>query len=180
MISTVEELSSDTAPADHSTAQISGQTAPVLQVSVQAPAASSSTSQDASYVTSDQFSALTEKMAEQFAHFEALLSRGNIFSAPKMSVTPVSVHQVIYEKPFLDPSAQPTSPVRLPAELVDEKGSESKHEKKKSHKSKSKHKSEKKSHRHSDKQSDRQYDRSDALALTGDFSPSTSTAPAVT
>ena len=149
MISTVEELSCDTAPADHSTAQISEQTAPVLQpsaqISAQAPAASSSTSQDASYVTSDQFSALTEKMAEQFARFEAQLSRGNIFSAPKMFVTPVSAHQVISEKPFLDPSARPTSPVRLPAELVDDKGSESKHEKKKSHKTKSKHKSEKKS-----------------------------------
>ena len=44
-------------------------------------------------------------MAEQFARFEALLSRGNIFSAPKMSVTPVPAHQVISEKPFIDPTA---------------------------------------------------------------------------
>ena len=50
VISTVEELSSDTPPADHPTVQLSEQTAPVLQpsaqVSAQAPAASTSTSMD--------------------------------------------------------------------------------------------------------------------------------------
>ena len=103
---------------------------------------------------------MTEKMAEQFARFEALLSRGNVFSDPKMSLTPVSSQQIISDKPVIDPTARPTDPVRLSAKLVDEKGSDSKYEKKKSHKSKSKHKSDK-SHRHSDKHSERHSDKSD-------------------
>ena len=43
-------------------------------------ASSSSTSQATGYVTSDQFLAMSDKWAEQFARMEALLSRGNIFS----------------------------------------------------------------------------------------------------
>ena len=113
-------------------------------------------------------------MAEQFACFEALLSRGNVFSAPKMSVTPVSAHQVISDTPFLDPNtARPTGLVRLPAGSEDAKGSESKHEKKKSHKSK--HKFDKKSCRHSDKLSDKSTDRH---FDTSDSHASTSTTPA--
>ena len=65
---------------------------------------------------------MSEKMAEQFARFEALLSRGNFFSALEMSVTPVSSHQVLSDKPFIDPTARPTGPVRLPAELWMKKG----------------------------------------------------------
>ena len=99
-------------PADQSTTHSSEQAAPVLnpsaQFSAQAPAVSASTSQDIFYVTCDQFSGMMEKMAEQFARFEALLSRGNIFSTPKMSVTPVSAQPVISEKPFMDPAARPT------------------------------------------------------------------------
>ena len=45
---------------------------PVSQPSAQVPATSSSQSQPASYVTSDQFSAMNEKL-EQFTRFEALL-----------------------------------------------------------------------------------------------------------
>ena len=48
---------------------------------------------------------MTEKLAEQFARFEALLSSGNILSAPKMSVSPVSPQQIISDKPFIDPTA---------------------------------------------------------------------------
>ena len=88
------------------------------------------------------FSALSDKMAEQFARFEALISRGNIFTAPKMPVNPMPTHQVTSDTPFLDPNlARPTGRVWLPAGPEDAKGSDNKHEKKKSHKSK--HKSEK-------------------------------------
>ena len=184
VLSSVEKLSSDTSPVTQSTAQISAQPSPVLhpsaQVSVQAPATSSSSTQDVFYVTSEHFSAMSEKMAEQFECFEALLSRGNIFSAPKMSVTPVSPHQILSDKPGIDPTARPIGPVRLPAKLLDEKGSDSKPDKKKSHKSKSKHKSDKKSHRHSYKYSDRHFDKSDTRVPAGAFPLSTGTTPAGT
>ena len=69
----MEQLSSYTSPADQSSAQVSGQTAPVLhpsaRVSAQALAAASTSSQEVSYVISERFSAMSEKMAEQFAHF---------------------------------------------------------------------------------------------------------------
>ena len=65
--------------------------------------------------------------------FEALLSRGNVFSIPKTSVSS-SAHPVISDIPFINPSARPTGPVRLLAdEVVPLKGSEPK-PKKKSHK----------------------------------------------
>ena len=71
VISPVEDLSSANVPADNSSAQPSAQVAPDLQpsaqISAQAPAAASSSKSDTSYVTSDQFSALSDKMAEQFA-----------------------------------------------------------------------------------------------------------------
>ena len=96
VISPVEDLSSATVPADNSSAHISAHSAPdsqpSAQVSTQAPASSSASTSDTSYVTSDQFSALSDKMSEPFARFEALLSRGNIFSAPTMPVNPVSAH----------------------------------------------------------------------------------------
>ena len=47
---------------------------PSVQVSTEAPAASSASVSDSSYVMSDQFSALSDKMSEQFARFEALFS----------------------------------------------------------------------------------------------------------
>ena len=91
-----------------------------------------------------------------------------------MSVTLISVHQVISGKPFIHPTARPTGPVRLPADLVDEEGSDIKHVKKKSHKSKSKHKSDKsESHRHSDQSSD-------IFTWAGDFLKITGSAPAGT
>ena len=94
--------------------------------------------------------------------FEALLSRGNIFSASTMPVNPVSAQKVLSDTPFLDPSsARPTGPVWLPAGVEDDKGSDTKHEKKKYHKSKHKSdkKSDKKSHRHSGRHSDKSTDR---------------------
>ena len=180
VLSSVNKLSSESAPADQSSVHSSEQTAPVLQpsaqVSTQAPASFASTSQDVSYITSDQFSAMMEKMAEQFARFKALLSRGNVFSAPKMSVTPVSAHQIISEKSFINPTARPTGLVRLPADLIDEDRSDIKHVKNKSHKSKSKHKSDRKSHRHSD----RYFDKSDTFTPAGESHFTTGTALAGT
>ena len=46
------------------------------------PPVASSSSQQSSYVTAEQFSAMSDRWAEQFARMEALLSRGNIFSTP--------------------------------------------------------------------------------------------------
>ena len=188
VISPVEDLLSANVPADNSSAQPSAQVAPDLQpsaqISAQAPAASSSSKSDTSYVTSDQFSALSDKMAEQFARFEALLSRGNIFSAPKMPVNPMSTHQVPSDTPFLDPNlARPTGPVWLPAGSEDDKGSDSKHEKKKSHKSKhrSDKKSDKKSRGHSDKpdkSTNRNVDKVDSHAPVGALTSSTGITPA--
>ena len=149
VISPVEDLSSANAPTDNSSAHPSAQpvpdSQPSAQLSTQAPAASSASTSDASYVTSDQLVALSDKMSEQFARFEALLSRGNIFTAPSMPVNPFPAQKVLSDTPFLDPSsARPTGPVWLPAEAEDNKGSDVKPEKKKPHKHK---KSDKKTHR---------------------------------
>ena len=59
----------------------------MAQVPAQPPSeipsiASSSAAPQPSYVTADQFTALSDKWAEQFARMEALLSRGNIFLTP--------------------------------------------------------------------------------------------------
>ena len=53
------------------------------------PTASSSPSTQPSYVTAEQFAAMSDKWAEQFAHMEALLSRGNVFSTPVSAVKPI-------------------------------------------------------------------------------------------
>ena len=87
---------------------------PTAHPPAQAPAPSTS-SQLVSYVTSAQFEEMSDKWAEHFARFEALLSRGNVFSIPKSSA-PVSSHPLLSDQPFLNPSAQPTGPVVNPAE----------------------------------------------------------------
>ena len=74
--------------------------------------ASSSTS----FVTSDQLQQISDQWAEQFARFEALLSRGNMFSTPKSSVQHVPSHAPISDTPFIPPSARLTGPVEFPAE----------------------------------------------------------------
>ena len=43
--------------------------------------------------------------SEQFAHFEAVFSRGNVFSMPKTVVQPVSSHPLLSDKPFISPCA---------------------------------------------------------------------------
>ena len=77
------------------------------------PEASSSSS---SFVTSDQLQQMSDQWAEQFARFEALLSRGNVFSTPKSSVQHVPSHAAISDTPFIPPSARLTGPVEFPAE----------------------------------------------------------------
>ena len=74
------------------------------------PAQGPSTSQLGSFVTSAQFEEMNDKWAEHFARFEALLSRGNVFSTPKSSA-PGSSHPVLSDQPFLNPSARATGPV---------------------------------------------------------------------
>ena len=74
-----------------------------------------STSHPATFVTAEQFSLMNDKWAEQFARVEALLSRGNVFSTPKMAVNPSSLKAVPSESPFIAPAARPTGPVESPA-----------------------------------------------------------------
>ena len=67
------------------------------------------------FVTAEQFSLMNDQWAEQFARFEALLSRGNVFSTPKTAVNPVSAKVVVSDSPFIAPAARPTGPVETPA-----------------------------------------------------------------
>ena len=77
---------------------------------------------------------MNEKLAEQFARFEVLLSRGargNVFSTPKTSLGP-SAHMVVSDTPFINSTVRPTRPVRLPADDIDKnKDAETKQSKKK-------------------------------------------------
>ena len=86
------------------------------QLSVQAPvSASSSSSQPVSFVTAEQFEAMNDKWSEQFARFEALLSRGNVFTIPKTVVSSLPYHTVVSAQPFINPAARHTGPVVSPA-----------------------------------------------------------------
>ena len=100
--------------------------------------ASSSAAAQPSYVTADQFTALSDKWAEQFARMEALLSRGNIFSTPVSTVKPMDTQSVISTTPFIPPATRPTGPVEVPVAVEDSakpKTLDEKDKKKKSHKS---------------------------------------------
>ena len=57
-----------------------------------------------SFVTAEQFSLMNDKWAEQFARFEALLSRGNVFSTRKAAVNPVSSKVIVSDSPFITPA----------------------------------------------------------------------------
>ena len=61
--------------------------------------------------------AMSDKWAEQFAHMEALLSRGNIFTAPVSTFKPVASQHLISETPLLAPTTRPTGPVEAPVAL---------------------------------------------------------------
>ena len=106
-----EELSLDTS------AQV------LAQPSVSASAASS---QLQSFVTSQQFEAMNDKWAEQFARFEALLSRGNVFTTPKTAVSTLPSHSMVSAQPFINPSARHTGLVVLPADRGSDMGVKSK------------------------------------------------------
>ena len=111
---------------------------PAHQVSDPPAVASSSYSQQSSYVTAEQFSAMSDKWAEQFACMEALLSRGNIFSTPVSACKPVDIQPLISTTPFVPPATCPTGPVEVPVaveESVTHKKMDDKDKKKKSHKS---------------------------------------------
>ena len=97
--------------------------------SAHAPAsASPSTSHTQSFVTAQQFEAMNDKWAEQFARFEALLSRGNLFTTPKTTVSSLPSHTLVSSQPFINPSAWHIGPVVPPADQdsVFKKGGESK------------------------------------------------------
>ena len=108
----MEDLSSANVPVDNYSAHPSAKVAPDLQpsaqVSAQAPAASPGSTSDTSYVTSGQFSALSDKMAEQFARFEVTFSLLQKCLLIRCRLTKSNT-------PFLDPNlARLTGPVWLP------------------------------------------------------------------
>ena len=64
---------------------------------------------------------LSNQLEEKFARFEALLSRTNIFSTPKVPVSAVSAP--VSDQPFFIPSdPRATGPVRSPGLDEDLKG----------------------------------------------------------
>ena len=87
------------------------------------------------YVTSAQLKENSDQWSEQFAQFEALLSRGNVFSTPKAGVPKIPAQSVPSETPFIAPSARLTGPVEFPAEGEADIVVPKSKEKKKSHKS---------------------------------------------
>ena len=71
------------------------------------------------FVSRKDLDVLRNQLEEKFARFEALLSRGNIFSTPKIPVSAVSAP--ISNQPFFDPSDPlATGPVRPPGPDVDQ------------------------------------------------------------
>ena len=90
---------------------------PIFHSSQPSPhAQSEASSSTASFVTSDQLQQISDQWAEQFAQFEALLSRGNVFSTPKSTVQHVPSHAVVLDTPFIPPSGRLTGPVEFPVE----------------------------------------------------------------
>ena len=129
----------DTEPTFQSPCGPSAQSSAQLTSSTPVTMASSSSAQASGFVTSDQFMAMSDKWAEQFARMEALLSRGNIFSTPVLTVKPVDSQQLISETPFLPPATRPTGPVMAPvaveASVKPKSVTKTVEERKKSHKS---------------------------------------------
>ena len=127
-VDTVSTLKSPSGPSVQSSAQLSTSIPPTM---------ASSSAQPTSFVTSEQFIAMSDKWAEQFAHMEALLSCGNIFTTPVSTVKPVDSQHLMSETLFLAPATHHTSPVTAPVAVhasVKAKPVEHK-DKKKTHKS---------------------------------------------
>ena len=71
------------------------------------------------FVSRKDLDVLSNQLEEKFVRFEALLSRGNIFSTPKIPVSTVSAP--LSNQPFFDPSdPRATGPVRPPGPDVDQ------------------------------------------------------------
>ena len=108
------------------------------QLFAQAPAStSSSSSQPVSFVTAEQFETMNDKWGEQFACFEALLSRGNMFTIPKTVVSSLPSHTVVSAQPCIYPAARHTGLAVSPAaqeELYKKGEAKTKKKKKKSSK----------------------------------------------
>ena len=124
------------------------------------PSMASSAAQPSGFVTAEQFTAMSDKWAEQFARMEALLSCGNIFSISVSAVKPVDSQQLVSETPFLAPATRPTGPVKVPV-AVDARvkvSSDEQKSKKKSHKSRKEDSVSKDSTKQSAKQSDKKRD----------------------
>ena len=68
------------------------------------------------FVSRQDLELLNNQLEEKFARFEALLSRTNIFSTPKMPVS--TIQAPISDMPFINPSPDPgaTGPVRPPGQ----------------------------------------------------------------
>ena len=99
------------------------------------PTTSSSSSIQPAYVTAEQFSAMSDKWAEQFARMEALLSRGNVFSTPVSAVKPIDTQSLISTTPFVPPATRPTGPVAVEDDAKQKKHDD-KDKKKRAHKAK--------------------------------------------
>ena len=106
------------------------------QIPAHAPASSASSSSQPSYVTAEQFEAMNDKWSEHFARFEALPSRGNVFTVPKTVVSASPSHSVVSSQPFIDPAARHTGLVVPPAVQEDFYKGEAKTKKKKQKSSK--------------------------------------------
>ena len=68
------------------------------------------------FVSRQDFDVLNNQLEEKFARFEALLSRSNIFSTPKL---PVQIdNPPVSDTPFINPSPEPraTGSVRIPGQ----------------------------------------------------------------
>ena len=83
------------------------------------------------YVTAEQFSAMNDKWTEQFAHFDAILTRGSVFSTPKSLSSHVILNQSNQTPPFIAPATRPTgleeTPVDQDVVTKGEKATKEKH-----------------------------------------------------
>ena len=67
------------------------------------------------FVSKHDFDPLTNQLEEKFARFEALLTRTNIFSTPKVPVSTATTTTPVSTQPFFNPSdPRVTGPVRSP------------------------------------------------------------------
>ena len=134
----------DDEPTFQSPSGVSAQSSAQPVASPPAMVSSSSSSQATGYVTSEQFLAMSDNWAEQFARMEALLSRGNIFSTPVSAVKPIDTQPLVSKIPFVPPATRHTGPVEVPVAVEaqsKQRHNDEKDKKKKTHKSRKQDKS---------------------------------------